>query len=131
MRAITLHQPWAWAIVQGYKQFETRSWRTNYRGPLAIHAGKTVDWDMVAWSDLDSGDIVTGAIVAVADLIDCDLTDTLDPNTTEDYWGDWRPGRFGWDLGNVTVLDEPVPCRGYQGLWTPSEDVVAQIAKAT
>jgi hypothetical protein len=40
MKAVTLTQPWATLVVIGAKQIETRSWATNYRGPLAIHAGK-------------------------------------------------------------------------------------------
>lgn len=38
MKAITLTQPWATLVAIGAKRIETRSWRTNYRGPLAIHA---------------------------------------------------------------------------------------------
>jgi hypothetical protein len=40
MKAITLYQPWATLVAMGKKRIETRSWSTNYRGPLAIHAGK-------------------------------------------------------------------------------------------
>lgn len=40
MKAITLYQPWATLVATGKKQIETRSWSTNYRGPLAIHASK-------------------------------------------------------------------------------------------
>jgi hypothetical protein len=40
MKAITLTQPWASLVAIGEKKIETRSWRTNYRGPLAIHAAK-------------------------------------------------------------------------------------------
>lgn len=40
MKAITLHQPHAHLIGLGVKPFETRSWKTNYRGLLAIHAAK-------------------------------------------------------------------------------------------
>lgn len=40
MRAISLWQPWASAIAVGSKRFETRSWATKYRGPIAIHAAK-------------------------------------------------------------------------------------------
>lgn len=43
MRAITVRQPWAWAIARGGKDIENRSWGTSYRGLLAIHAG--VRWD--------------------------------------------------------------------------------------
>jgi hypothetical protein len=38
-RAITIRQPWAWLIVNGYKDIENRSWSTRKLGPLLIHAG--------------------------------------------------------------------------------------------
>jgi hypothetical protein len=40
MKALTLTQPWATLVAIGAKRIETRSWSTNYRGPLAIHAAK-------------------------------------------------------------------------------------------
>ena len=40
MKALTIWQPWAGAAAAGIKHNETRSWYTNYRGPLAIHAAK-------------------------------------------------------------------------------------------
>ena len=39
MKALTLRQPWASLVALGVKTIETRSWSTEYRGPLAIHAG--------------------------------------------------------------------------------------------
>lgn len=41
MKAISIHQPWAWLIVEGYKDIENRTWLTAYRGPVLIHAGLT------------------------------------------------------------------------------------------
>ena len=38
MRVIVIRQPWAWLIVNGFKDIENRSWRTRYRGPLLIQA---------------------------------------------------------------------------------------------
>ena len=38
MKAITIWQPWASLLAHGVKQYETRSWATSYRGPIAIHA---------------------------------------------------------------------------------------------
>ena len=38
MKAITIWQPWASLLACGAKQYETRSWATKYRGPVAIHA---------------------------------------------------------------------------------------------
>lgn len=40
MKALTIWQPWASLKACGAKKFETRSWETRYRGPIAIHAGK-------------------------------------------------------------------------------------------
>lgn len=40
MRALSIRQPWAWLIVNGYKDIENRVWSTRYVGPLVIHASK-------------------------------------------------------------------------------------------
>jgi hypothetical protein len=39
MRALTVRQPWAWAIIHGGKDVEnrTRNIAGDYRGPVAIH----------------------------------------------------------------------------------------------
>lgn len=39
LRALSIRQPWAWAITHAGKRIENRSWSTNYRGPILIHAG--------------------------------------------------------------------------------------------
>ena len=46
MKAITIRQPWASLIASSDKKYETRSWPTKYRGPIAIHAGKQDDPDV-------------------------------------------------------------------------------------
>ena len=86
MRAITLWQPWASLIACGAKRYETRSWVTKYRGPIAIHAAtkdpkaifKTLPLNVkVAMSPyliehyLFWDDIPRGAIVATAELVEC------------------------------------------------------------
>jgi hypothetical protein len=52
MKALTLYQPWATLVAIGKKRIETRSWPTNYRGPLAIHVSKNkrID-DEMCWSE--------------------------------------------------------------------------------
>lgn len=42
MKALTLTQPWATLVAIGAKKIETRGWKTDYRGPLAIHAAKGI-----------------------------------------------------------------------------------------
>src|ERR1700689_5364039 len=51
MKALTLTQPWASLVAVGAKRIETRSWRTPYRGPLAIHAAKTFPKDARQYLD--------------------------------------------------------------------------------
>lgn len=41
MKVIVVRQPWAWLIVNGYKDIENRTWATKYRGPLLIQASAT------------------------------------------------------------------------------------------
>jgi hypothetical protein len=43
MKALTVQQPYAQLLAWGEKWFETRTWRTKYRGPVAIHAGRNGD----------------------------------------------------------------------------------------
>ena len=43
MKVLTLKQPWASLVANGYKVYEFRSWKTKYRGEILIHAGCGVD----------------------------------------------------------------------------------------
>lgn len=43
MKAITIKQPWATLIAEGYKEYEFRTWKIKYRGDILIHAGKGID----------------------------------------------------------------------------------------
>ena len=91
MKAITILEPWASLIACGSKKIETRSWRTNYRGKIAIHAGKKFmhgsiekfiaieGWDRYAKMSrpleqnnmyLEEG-VTLGCVVAIANLVDC------------------------------------------------------------
>ncbi|MCL2331658.1 MAG: ASCH domain-containing protein [Proteobacteria bacterium] len=62
-----------------------------------------------------------GKIICVCELQDCIFMtpEFIAAQTeTERAFGDWRPGRYAWKLGNVRVLPDPIPTRGYQGLWS-------------
>jgi ASCH domain len=43
VKALCVKQPHAFALIYGHKRIENRTWRTNYRGPLIIHASKAVN----------------------------------------------------------------------------------------
>ena len=48
MKVLTIREPWASLIVNGYKKYEFRSWKTNYRGKLLIHAGINIEKNMLS-----------------------------------------------------------------------------------
>jgi hypothetical protein len=50
MKAISVQQPWAWLIVAGLKKVENRSWPTDHRGRMAIHASSRLA--LKSWSDI-------------------------------------------------------------------------------
>ena len=123
MKAITLTQPWATLVAIGVKQIETRSWRTFYRGPLAIHAGKKFSprFDSQIRKVLDANSIYelpTGVIVATCTLVRIIriYPDNVPP-APEFYFGDYTAGRWAWHLSDVVALAKPIPARGSLGLW--------------
>lgn len=63
MKALTIKQPWASLIVDGYKCYEFRSWKTNYRGKILIHAGKNLEKEMLERFSCYNLEYELGAIV--------------------------------------------------------------------
>src|SRR5262245_59918085 len=45
MNALSIRQPWCWAILHAGKDVENRNWRTIFRGRFAIHAAKGMTRD--------------------------------------------------------------------------------------
>lgn len=138
MKALTIWQPWSGAVAEGIKQNETRSWRTNYRGPIAIHSAKQdvhIGWcqylsdkaaevicrRMKLPEIFNSQEVFpTGVILATANLVDCikitpEFIATLSPD--ELALGDYTFGRYAWKLEDVKQFPEPIPAKGHQGLW--------------
>lgn len=104
MKALSIQQPWAWAILLAGKDVENRSWATKYLGPLLIHAGKTYDHsgavDIEHHFALDiPGDLPRGGIVGVVDLVDCIRFPENEPHPNP-----WAAGTFCWMLKNPRTL---------------------------
>nr|MCR4581449.1 ASCH domain-containing protein [Bacilli bacterium] len=72
MKVLTIKQPYASMIINNYKKYEFRSWKTNYRGKLLIHAGGTIDKkDMKYFSYLNILEYPTKCIIGECELVDC------------------------------------------------------------
>jgi hypothetical protein len=101
--------------VSGIKDVENRSWRTQYRGPMAIHSAKyrPSPGDVakaeaiggpvpfVEWHDL-------GRIIGRVTLIDC-VRDSTSPWAEANCWH--------WILADPASVVAPAVVRGRLGLW--------------
>ena len=123
MKVLTIKQPWAILIMQGYKRFEFRSWQTKYRGDLLIHAGKGID--KVAMERLAKyipKDVPTGKILGKVKLVDCvklspEFKEMLLEENEDVYANSSFNEVYGWQLTCVEVFDEPIEVKGKLGLW--------------
>jgi hypothetical protein len=72
MKALSVRQPWAWANVHGLKTVENR-WRpTRHRGPLVIHASRSLRYLGQDYAGLLPPDQLDfGALVGVVEVVGC------------------------------------------------------------
>lgn len=79
VKALSIRQPWAWLIVNGFKDVENRSWATGFRGRFLVHTGLTMEKEAVeavrracARAGVAFPDkLPVGGIVGEATLVDC------------------------------------------------------------
>lgn len=121
MKVLTLKQPWATLVAEEIKQYEFRSWKTNYRGKVLIHAGAGVDKkDMERFKDLNL-EYPSKRIIAEVEIIDClELDDELNKKIINEnniaYGTKYRTG-YAWKLNNVKKIKSDKIINGQLGLW--------------
>jgi hypothetical protein len=125
IKCLSIRQPYTWAIMAGVKPVENRKWSTNYRGPLAIHAGAA--WydgvesgyeDIENWSahygvPFDGKSVPMGGIVGIVDLVD----------VVTDHPSEFFFGPFGWVITNPRPV-EFVPMKGRLGLFDIDDNLL-------
>jgi hypothetical protein len=131
MKALTIRQPWAWAIINAGKDIENRSWRTHIRATIAVHTAVTMSrkdyedscGDIVlatrnprlkipAYDDLERG-----AIIGTVEIVDC----------VEEADSQWFQGEYGFVLVNPKRLPQAIPCKGALNFWNVPEDIERRI----
>jgi hypothetical protein len=152
VKCLSVTQPWATLLVLGVKRVETRSWPTNYRGPLAIHAAKGWDASARALAEKlmpEGKNLPRGAVVGVVELMGCRMM-TLQPNphellkafsltTAPELWsedaqrrgegelGGYEEGRYAWTVKNPRELLRPVTCRGALSIFELPPEVACAV----
>jgi len=127
MKVLTIKEPWATLIIEGYKEYEFRSWKTNYRGKLLIHAGMILNKNMLNRCSEYNLICNNGAIIGEVDIVDCILVDCefskkLHEENSNVYTSDYV-GLYAWKIENVKKYDEPIYVKGKLGLWNYDNDV--------
>ena len=134
MRALTLKQPWLYAIEHLGKRVENRTWKIPYALQcqwIALHAGKSKDkheWEAV---EIIHGEKINipvplGAITAVAKFSCVVALDSIDLSDPDDI-RKWAFGPYVWMIGDLALLEFPIPCRGMLGPWTVPAEIEENI----
>lgn len=131
MKALSLKQPYAWLIANGYLLVDDRTWGTNYRGKILIHASKGI-YEQYYDYLLDQTDIPLpskdqlgyGGVVGVAQLILCARPHETPPTMTREqhrhFSGVPRDG-FGFLFEHAKPLSL-MACPGKLGIFEINMD---------
>jgi hypothetical protein len=134
MQALSVPQPWAWAIARGHKTHLNRATDTYFRGPLAIYASFRADTSYVRSQAVreangDSADPVAaiGGIVAVVSL---ERVCTAGITGRPCGCGPWASeGTYHWQFADPRPLRVPVLALGQPGLWELAPAVATAVAR--
>lgn len=115
MKALSVNQPWAWLIVNGYKPIENRNRDTKFRGRIAIHTGKKFDrdFDFAYWESIIGKPIPrsfdTGGLVGEVTIA----------GVTQKSDSPFFFGPYGYVLIHAHAYDNMIPCVGQLGFFEP------------
>lgn len=133
MKALTIKNPWALLIAAGIKDIENRTWRTNFRGRIYIHAGQSLACKPSRLKELltiDQFNVVNtyqayrqvlglgfkqSCIIGEVDIVDCVLNhSSIWAEKTEP---DQKP-IWNWVLANPVLYDKPIDnVKGKLSFW--------------
>lgn len=123
MKVLTIKQPFASLIAEGYKEYEFRTWKTKYRGPLLIHAGLGVDKEAMKQYEKLNLNYPKGKIIAKVNLTDClEVDNNLKRKLKEKnylvYQGAINSNKkeYAFKLENVEKIEE-IPIKGKLSFW--------------
>lgn len=128
MKVLSLTEPYATLIKEKKKQIETRSFKTNYRGELYIHASSTAikketKNNKQLMQLVDNPSFPHGYIICKCNLVDCiemtkEYVEDMKKNHPQEYLcGDYQEGRFAWILEDIIPLETSLKAKGQLGIW--------------
>lgn len=123
MKVISIKEPFATLIKENIKNIETRSWKTNYRGEIYIHASKVSDktrtqelLELTKDLKMNNGNIIAKATLVDCKYIDQEFIKEIKQNETEYLCGYYEEGRYAWILKDIKKI-KPIPAKGKLNVW--------------
>ena len=130
MKVLSIKEPFASLIMNKKKRIETRSWKTNYRGEIYIHASKSkMNKDIENRTELKElikdMSLNQEYIICKANLVDCIYMDEkfikeIKKDKQEFCCGLYETGRYAWILENVIAIT-PIKAKGRLNIWNYEE----------
>ena len=128
MKVLSIREPFATLVKDGVKVYETRSWKTNYRGELYIHAclSMSKSANSEGTKKYLKSEMNPGHILCKCKLVDCipmtkEFIDYIYKETKEYEYGRYSEERFAWKLEVIKILDNPIESKGKLGIWNFEE----------
>lgn len=126
MKVLTIKQPWASLIINGYKEYEFRSWKTKIRGEILIHASKAIDKEKMNRFEQLNLDYPTGKILGKVTITDCikvtkDFEDNLIAQNGLVYGASRGRDGYAFKLEQVEKWEMPKAAKGSLGFWNYDE----------
>ena len=116
-KALSVNQPWAWLLVNGFKPVENRDWPTNFRGIVLIHAGMKIDrdFDYWGWSRIIGQEIPNAAIMPKGGIVgEVKIVDCVTEMDSKFFFG-----KYGFVVKNAIAYEKMLPCKGALGFFVP------------
>ncbi len=122
---LSVRQPWAWLIVNGWKNVENRTWPTKVRGRIAIHTSSRMTLDdyhacriFMRGHGMDvelphPHELKLGGIVGITTLLDC----------VQSHPSEWFTGPWGFVLDD-SAPSEFIPSKGRLGFFHVTDAMV-------
>jgi hypothetical protein len=133
VKALSLKQPYAWLIANGYLLVDDRTWGTQYRGPILIHASKGLYeqyYDYIkANTDIplpSKDQLEYGGVVGVANLVLCCQPDKVPAGISRQqraHFGGLNKAYFGFLFEQARPVPL-MPCPGKLGIFEIDVDAL-------
>ena len=125
MKVLTIKQPYATLIAEGIKEYEFRTWKTNYRGDFYIHAGIGVNKEFMELYKNLQLTYPSRKIIARVTLEDCIKVDDnfrkllfqKNPILYSHVINDKQWNGYAYKLTNIQKIDIEEEIKGKLGFW--------------